>query len=58
MKVYTYRVKHGEFKGKILKSYEDRHHVIGVTGPWILCFDENWKEYIIFYNELEDVKEN
>ena len=57
-KIYTYRVKKGKFKGKIVKSFESRHYIFGISSPLISCFDSEGNEYIIRCNELEDVKEN
>lgn len=56
-KIYTYRVKKGKFKGKIVKSFESRHYIFGISSPFIPCFDNEGNEYIIHFNELEDVKE-
>lgn len=57
IKIYTYRVKKGKFKGKVVKSFESRHYIFGISSPFIPCFDNEGNEYIIHFNELEDVKE-
>ena len=56
-KIYTYRVKRGKFKGKIVKSFESRHYIFGLTSPFVPCFDEDGNEYIINYDSLTDYKE-
>lgn len=57
-KIYTYWVKKGMFKGKIVKSFESRHYIFGISSPLIPCFDSEGNHYSINFNELADVKEN
>lgn len=53
-KVYTYKVVKGEFKGKIVKSFESRHYIFGITEPFIPCFDDEGNEYVIYCSNLKD----
>ena len=55
--IYTYKVIKGKFKGKIVKSFESRHYIFGLTSPFIPCFDEDGNEYVINYDSLTDYKE-
>lgn len=56
MKIYTYEISKGKFKGKVVKSYESNAFIYGITNPWVACFDDNGKEYCIFWNELKEIK--
>lgn len=55
--VYTYQVVKGKFKGKIVKSFESRHYIFGITEPFIPCFDDEGNEYVIYCDHLRDAKE-
>ena len=53
-KIFTYKVVKGEFKGKIVKSFESRHYIFGITEPFIPCFDDEGNEYVIYCSNLKD----
>jgi len=57
-KLYTYKVVKGEFKGKIVKSFDSNTFIFGINGPWIDCIDDEGNEYCIFYSNLKAVAES
>ena len=51
MKIYSYKVTDGKFKGKVVKSFES---CLGVHPHLPICvFDDHGNEYIVSVGELE-----
>ena len=55
----TVKVIKGEFKGKVLKTFEPTIYISGITGSHIACFDDDGTEYCMYWENVKciDAKE-
>lgn len=53
--LYTLKVVKGEFKGKIVQSFDMPQFVYGLSSPILYCFDEENKQYSLFWDHVEEI---